>query len=69
MFNCILPSFKRYVVVLNVVCWNLCVAVCMYISLLLCLLLVLTMLLVVVGRWKFLIKEFPPSCKAAFSYC
>ena len=53
MFNCILPSFKRYVVVLNVVCWNLCVAVCMYISLLLCLLLVLTMLLVVVGRWKF----------------
>ena len=53
MFNCILPSFKRYVVVLNVVCWNLFVAVCMYISLLLCLLLVLTMLLDVVGRWKF----------------
>ena len=53
MFNCILPSFKRYVVVLNVVCWIVCVAVCRYISLLSCLLLVLTMLFLVVGRWKF----------------
>ena len=23
VFNCILPSLKRYVVVLNVACWNL----------------------------------------------
>ena len=27
MFNCILPSLKRYVVVLNVACWNLYVVI------------------------------------------